>query len=96
MTFEKAIKQLRLQKFKLERPTTEGVTPPFMADWDENRISAYYEKQAETVQALEFAIEFMKNAKDFKKKIEDFSALFDEIGAESEPKRANKKLVTHT
>ena len=96
MTFEKAVKYLRLQKFKLERPTTEGATPPFMADWSEEKISAYYEKQADTVKALEFAIEFMRNARNFKKAADDFSSLFDEIGAESPLKKVTNKLVTHT
>lgn len=95
MTFEKAIKQLRLQKFKLERPA-QGDTPPFMADWDEKRISDYYNKQKDTCDALDFAIRVLKGALNFKKATNEFNVIFAEMNAESDPPKTGSGLVTHT
>ena len=93
MTFEKAIKQLRLQKFKLER---QGVTPPFMADWTENQISSYYEKQKDTCEAIDFAIKVLKGARNFRLATDQFVSIFDEMDAETDPKKDGGGIVAHT
>ncbi len=96
MTFEQAIKQLRLQKFKLERPKSKEGTPPFMADWDENRISDYYNKQKDICAALDFAIRVLKGAKDFRKATNKFNVIFADMDAESDPSTEDSGIVAHT